>query len=92
MNTIYFRHQNDEKQFLVNFRYINQGFGIDRVFNLMRSESEKIDVCLDRIRTNVEKEFGKKMRKQKKKAKKFSNEIEDSPSVKMGKRKHQSVS
>lgn len=78
MNTIYFRHQNEEKQFQVNFRYINQGFGIDRVFNFVRKENEKIDVCLTRIQTNVEKEFLKKLRKQKKKAAKKGNDQEDS--------------
>lgn len=77
MNTIYFRYQNEEKQFQINFRYINQGFGIDRVFNFVRSESEKIDVCLARIQMNVEKEFLKKLKKQKKKAAKKGNEQED---------------
>ncbi len=70
MNTIYFRHQIADNQFLVHFRYINQGYGIDRIFNLMRSENEKVDVCLERIRANVEKEFVKKLKKQEKKKKK----------------------
>lgn len=64
MNTIYFRHQDETKQFLINFRYVNPGYGIDRVFNLMRSESERVDSCLERIRGNLEKEFVKKNRKQ----------------------------
>lgn len=83
MNTVYFRHQNEEKQFQINFRYTNQGFGIDRVFNFVRSESEKIDTCLERIRTNVEKEFSKKCRKPKKKLIKGSdaNEKQEPPTV-----------
>lgn len=75
MNTIYFRHQNEEKQFQINFRYINQGFGIDRDFNFIRSENEKIDVCLERIRTNVEKEFVKKLKKEKKKSAKKTAQL-----------------
>lgn len=70
MNTVYFRHQTEEKQFQINFRYVNEGFGIDRKFNLLRNENEKVDVCLERIRTNVEKEFTKRMKKHKKKPKK----------------------
>lgn len=70
MNTIYFRHQDAEKQFQINFRYVNRGFGIDRVFNFIRSENEKVNSCLERIRTNVEKEFAKKIKKQKKKSSK----------------------
>lgn len=77
MNTIYFRHQNEEKQFQINFRYINQGFGIDRIFNFIRSENEKVDVCLERIRTNVEKEFIKKIKKEKKKSSKKSAQLND---------------
>lgn len=68
MNTIYFRHQNEEKQFQINFRYINKGYEIDRVFNFIRSENEKVDVCLERIRANVQKEFVKKFKKGKKKS------------------------
>lgn len=67
MNTIYFRHQSDEKQFQVMFRYINEGFGIDRHFNLLRNEAETVDVCLKRIGNNLEKEFMKKIKKQNKK-------------------------
>lgn len=69
MNTVYFRHQYAEKQFQINFRYTNRGFGIDRTFNFVRNEDEKIDICLERIRTNLQKEFSKKVRKLKPKKK-----------------------
>lgn len=88
MNTIYFRHQTENKKVQVNFRYVNHGLGIDRVFNFNRSENEKIDVCLERIQINVQKEFMKKFKKQKNKKQakvdtelNTKNEEQESPPV-----------
>lgn len=80
MNTIYFRHQIEDKRFQISFRYINEGFGIDRSFNLLRNDTENVDSCLDRIRANVEKEFVKKMKKNKKDQKKRQKNVKETES------------
>lgn len=79
MNTIYFRHQCEDKKFEINFRYVNEGFRIDKNFNFLRSETERVEDCLRRIGFNVEKEFGKKTKKNKKKPKKTKETDEEQP-------------
>lgn len=85
MNTVYFRHENAEQKIQINFRYTNKRLGIDRAFNFVRNEDEKIEICLDRIRTNLQKEFTKKTRKAKSKKKGStelnSNEKQEQPTV-----------
>lgn len=59
------RHANAETVEIV-FHYQNLGVGIDRAFNLNRSISEPITSSLNRIKTNIEKEYEKKLNKNKK--------------------------
>lgn len=67
MNIAYFRHTESDNQFHITFRYVNEAFAIDRTFNFSRYITENISTCMDRIRTNVEKEFQKKTKKKKNK-------------------------
>lgn len=68
MNKAYFKRAPDNRC-NITFRYKNEPHKIDRVFNFSRDMNEKILVCLDRIKTNVEKELNKKVNKKKKKSK-----------------------
>lgn len=68
MDIVYFRNQSENGQMYINFHYKDEEFGLDRVFNLMRSVSEPVDTCLDRIRVNIGKEVEKRNRKKKGKA------------------------
>lgn len=68
MNKAYFKRAPDNRC-NITFRYTNELHKIDRVFNFSRDVNEKVVVCLDRIKTNIEKEFTKKVNKKKKKAK-----------------------
>ncbi|XP_031627621.1 2',5'-phosphodiesterase 12 [Contarinia nasturtii] len=68
----------DAARFELVFRYQNPVVGIDRVFNLQRDVNESIRSTLTRIKTNVEKEHGKKLKKRKK-PKKGEAESETTP-------------
>lgn len=77
MNNAYFRYNEEENQLAINFRYINPEFKIDRDFNFCRNPSENIDLCLERMRNNLEKEFSKKTKKKNnKKTSKNENEVD----------------
>lgn len=67
MNNAYFRYNEEENQLSINFRYQNPEFKIDRDFNFCRNPSENIDLCLERMKNNLEKEFSKKSKKKNKK-------------------------
>lgn len=70
---VYFRHVSDVEPtnaMHINFHYKNDGLSIDRAFNLMRTISEPVDSCLERIRTRIEKEIARKSKSKKKKPKK----------------------
>lgn len=62
------RHGNTDSIEIV-FRYNNPQIGIDRVFNFQRSITETIQATLQRIKTNVGKEYDKKLKKKPKKSK-----------------------
>lgn len=68
MNIAYFKTIDDRCN--ISFRYVNKGFNVDRIFNFSRSLSENVDICLERIRTNVEKEVSKKIKNKTSKKKK----------------------
>lgn len=69
MNIAYFRYKPDEEQQIhINFHLKSEY--ADRVFNFSRNAMEMVETCTDRIRANVEKEFGKKNRNNKKEMKK----------------------
>lgn len=66
MTFAHIRRHVDAPNFEILFHYKNSTFGIDRVFNFQRSITEPINSSLQRIKTNVEKEFNKKNKKAKK--------------------------
>lgn len=68
MSIAYIRRQPNADQFELVFRYQNATLAIDRTFNFQRNVTETIETTLNRIRTNVEKEFNKKSGGKKKKA------------------------
>lgn len=62
------RHGNADSIEIV-FHYKNSQLGIDRVFNFQRNITETITASLQRIKTNVAKEYDKKLKKKPKKSK-----------------------
>lgn len=68
MNEAYFKHLSDEGKIAISFRFVHEieNKKIDRVFNFVRDLNEDINVSLNRIRNNLEKEFVKKQKKKKK--------------------------
>uniref|UniRef100_A0A182YFG9 2',5'-phosphodiesterase 12 n=2 Tax=Anopheles stephensi TaxID=30069 RepID=A0A182YFG9_ANOST len=65
MRTAYFKQLPGEEQCQISFHLLLDQYKIDKVFNFNRSLTEPIDSSLDRIRTNVEKEFQKKNKRKK---------------------------
>lgn len=68
MNEAYFKHIISEKKVHITFRFVNESLKSDRMFNFVRDETENIDTALNRIKSNLEKEFNKKNKKKVKKA------------------------
>lgn len=68
MDKVYFRHDPSSEDLHISFRYANPELNIDKEFNFCRKIDEKLEVTLNRIRGNIEKEFNKKLRKGKKKS------------------------
>lgn len=64
MNEAYFKHLEEEKKVSIHFRFIQdiENKKIDRVFNFVRDVDENIEVSLNRIKNNLEKELTKKMK------------------------------
>lgn len=67
MDTAYFRARAESAAVQINFHYVNPKLQLDRVFNLQRSLTETLESCLNRIRSNLEKELLKKRGRNKKK-------------------------
>lgn len=69
MNEAYFKHLEDEQKIAISFRFVQDldAKKIDRVFNFVRDLKEDVDVGLNRIKNNLEKEFTKKTKKKSKK-------------------------
>lgn len=67
MAVAYIRRHENASNIEIVFRYNNAPLGIDRVFNFQRNVSETITSSLNRIKTNVDKEFNKKLKKKPKK-------------------------
>uniref|UniRef100_A0A182WGX1 2',5'-phosphodiesterase 12 n=1 Tax=Anopheles minimus TaxID=112268 RepID=A0A182WGX1_9DIPT len=65
MRTAYFKQLPGEEQCQISFHLLLDQYKIDKVFNFNRSLTEQIDNSLERIRTNVEKEFQKKNKRKK---------------------------
>lgn len=65
MNEVYFKHLQEEQKIAISFRFVQnvEAKKIDRIFNFVRDLSENLDVGLNRIKTNLEKEFTKKTKK-----------------------------
>lgn len=69
MNETYFKHLEEERKISIHFRFVQEieNKKIDRVFNFVRDVDEKIEVSLNRIKNNLEKELAKKMKPKKNK-------------------------
>lgn len=69
MNEAYFKHLQTEQKIAISFRFVSEfeGKKIDRIFNFSRDIEENIDITLNRIKSNVEKEFAKKTKRKSKK-------------------------
>uniref|UniRef100_U5ETA8 Putative glucose-repressible alcohol dehydrogenase transcriptional effector ccr4 n=1 Tax=Corethrella appendiculata TaxID=1370023 RepID=U5ETA8_9DIPT len=63
MNIVYLKQVPNEEQCHFHFRLINKSMGIDRVFNFSRNLNENINACVDRMQSNIAKEFNKKTKK-----------------------------
>ena len=68
MNEAYFKHLETEQKIAISFRFVQEvgNKKVDRIFNFSRDLSENIDVGLNRIKGNLEKEFVKKTKKKSK--------------------------
>jgi hypothetical protein len=69
MNLAYFKHDCKECKMLISFRYVAE-IGekkLDRNFNFARNDEEKVEVALNRIKSNLEKELKAKSKKKKNK-------------------------
>ena len=68
MNEAYFKHLELEQKIAISFRFVQEigNKKVDRIFNFSRDLSENIDVGLNRIKGNLEKEFVKKTKKKSK--------------------------
>lgn len=60
MNTAYFSHLPNENFFHITFYLKNENFGINRQFNFKRQLTECVNVCIDRMSVNVQKDICKK--------------------------------
>lgn len=69
MAVAHIRRHGNANSIEIVFRYNNPQIGIDRVFNLQRNIAETITSSLQRIKTNVDKEFSKNLKKKSKKTK-----------------------
>lgn len=80
MNEAYFKHLVDEQKIAISFRFVRDvdAKRVDRVFNFVRDMNEDIEVSLNRIKNNIEKELTKKSKKSKKKQQAEESEPEDS--------------
>lgn len=67
MNKIYFRHKPSHKELQISFHYMNDEFSVNREFHFCRKVMENIDIALCRMRSNIEKELSKKIKKMSKK-------------------------
>lgn len=69
MNEAYFKHLEEDQKIAISFRFVHDidAKRIDRIFNFVRDLSENVDVGLNRIKNNLEKEFTKKNKKKTKK-------------------------
>lgn len=66
MAVAYIRRHGSDTSIEILFHYNNPQIGINRVFNFQRNITEPITSSLQRIKTNVDKEFSKKLKKTKK--------------------------
>lgn len=80
MNQVYFKHDTKEAKMLISFRYVKQVTGtkkLDRNFNFVRGIKESVDVALNRIKCNLEKELKVKGKKKNKKNATETQEIQE---------------
>lgn len=84
MNEAYFKHLVDEEKIAISFRFVQTSSDnrkVDRVFNFVRDLSENVDVSLNRIRNNLEKELTKKQKKKSKKNQEAEEPTPEAPQV-----------
>uniref|UniRef100_A0A2M3Z9Z6 2',5'-phosphodiesterase 12 n=1 Tax=Anopheles braziliensis TaxID=58242 RepID=A0A2M3Z9Z6_9DIPT len=63
MHTAYFKHLPGESHCQIRFHLVAAQHRIDKVFNFNRSADEPLEVCLERMRCNIEKELTKKSKR-----------------------------
>uniref|UniRef100_A0A2M4CRH8 2',5'-phosphodiesterase 12 n=1 Tax=Anopheles darlingi TaxID=43151 RepID=A0A2M4CRH8_ANODA len=60
MHTAYFKHLPGDSHCQIRFHLVAAQHRLDKVFNFNRSIDESVEVCLERMRCNIEKELTKK--------------------------------
>lgn len=86
MNEAYFKHLVDEKKIAISFRFVQTSSDnkkVDRVFNFVRDLSENVEVSLNRIKNNLEKELTKKQKKKTKKGQEAEEPAAEAPQVRL---------
>lgn len=82
MNEAYFKHLPEEGKIAISFRFVQElgeAKKFDRVFNFVRDLNENVDVSLNRIKSNLEKELTKKMKPKGKRKKPEEGQVEPIP-------------
>lgn len=83
MNEAYFKHVEDQGKIAISFRFVQQmdEKNVDRTFNFVRDLDEQINVSMNRIRNNLEKELLRKTKKRPKKGQENEQQPADTVEV-----------
>lgn len=83
MNEAYFKHVEDQGKIAISFRFVQQmdEKKVDRTFNFVRDLDEQINVSMNRIRNNLEKELLRKTKKRPKKGQENEQQPADTVEV-----------
>lgn len=88
MNQVYFNYNREEKpdKLMISLRFqkqISETKKLDKNFNFVRNLNEKVDITLNRIKNNVEKEINSKSKKKIKKSTNPGEELDKNPEVRL---------
>lgn len=88
MNQVYFNYNVEEKadKMMISLRFqkqLSETKKLDKNFNFVRNVNEKIEITLNRIKNNVEREINSKSKKKVKKSANPDEELEKNQEVRL---------
>ena len=88
MNQVYFNYNGEEKadKIMISLRFqkqINETKKLDKNFNFVRNVNEKVEITLNRIKNNVEREINSKSKRKVKKSVNPGEELEKNQEVRL---------